>query len=83
MDNSDYNLGFEDGLAVAAAAERAKVVAWLRNEAQTCDCFAYDESECACGAWDSEPGERSYKRANIEDLADKLEALAHHEGDAE
>jgi hypothetical protein len=61
----------------SAEAERAKVVQWLRAEAQLCDCNAYEEGECACGAWDSEPGERSYKRANIEDLADAIEARAH------
>lgn len=53
--------------------ERSKIVAWLRAEAQLCDCFAREEGECACGAWGSEPGERSYKRAYIEDLADAIE----------
>jgi hypothetical protein len=60
-----------------AQREREAVVAWLRAEAQMCDCFAYEQGECACGAWDSEPGERSYKRANIEDLADAIEAGQH------
>ena len=44
------------------ADERAAVVVWLRSEAQLCDCHAREAGECACGAWDSEPGQRSYKR---------------------
>lgn len=63
-----------------AEQERAKVVAWLRSEAKLCDCFAHDPGECACGAWDSELGERSYKRANVEDLADAIERGDHLDG---
>ena len=59
--------------------ERDKIIAWLRAEAQLCDCHAREEGECACGAWDSEPGERSYKTAYIEDLADAIER-GEHEG---
>lgn len=60
-----------------AKAERAAVVAWLRREAQLCDCHAYEEGECACGAWGSEPGERSYKRGYVEDYADAIERGEH------
>jgi hypothetical protein len=62
---------------MTAEQERAAVVAWLRSEAQLCDCYAYEEGECACGAWGTQPGERSYKTASVEDLADAIEAGAH------
>jgi len=32
-------------LGIEAAAK------WAKNDAKTCDCDAYSESECACGAW--------------------------------
>lgn len=64
-----------------AEQERAAIVAWLRADAQLCDCLAREEGECACGAWDSEPGERSYKRAYIEDIADAIERGDHHSGE--
>ena len=57
----------------AAKAEREAIVAWLRAEAQLCDCAALEDSECACGAWGGEVGERTYKRAYIEDIADAIE----------
>jgi hypothetical protein len=60
-------------LEAGGDAERARLVAWLRAEAQLCDCFARSSGECACGAWDAEPGERSYKRVSVEDLADAIE----------
>lgn len=61
----------------ARAEERAAIVAWLRAEAQLCDCHAFNEGECACGAWDSEPGERSYKTGYYEDIADAIENGEH------
>lgn len=57
--------------------EVRKVVEWLREEAQTCDCFARSARECACGAWDTCPGDRSYKTMQVEDLADALERYEH------
>lgn len=48
-------------------------VAMLRALAQTCDCFAREPGECGCGAWDTDPGERSYKRNYVEDMADMIE----------
>jgi hypothetical protein len=65
------------GRTQAAETERAAVVAWLREDAQKCDCAAREESECACGAWGGEVGERTYKRVYIEDIADAIEARAH------
>jgi hypothetical protein len=50
------------------------IVEWLRSEAQLCDCFARSSTECACGAWDNEPAERSYKTAYVEDIADAIAA---------
>lgn len=32
--------------------ERTRTVALLREENGQCDCFAREEGECACGAWD-------------------------------
>ena len=32
-------------LGIEAAAK------WAKDDAKTCDCSAYSESECACGAW--------------------------------
>lgn len=60
-----------------AQQERAKVVAWLRAEAKLCDCFAHEPGECGCGAWDTEPGERSYKTMQVEVLADAIERGDH------
>ncbi len=57
--------------------EREAIVYWLRTEAQLCDCFAREDGECACGAWDTEVGERSYKRVYIEDIADAIEGGEH------
>jgi hypothetical protein len=39
-------------LGTAREEERATVVAWLRSDNSLCDCFAREEGECACGAWD-------------------------------
>ena len=36
-------LGIIEGLEMAAKA--------LQDDAKLCDCSAYEESECACGAW--------------------------------
>jgi len=54
-----------------AADERAKIVAWLKSEAQKCDCFARDEGECACGAWND------YKTVPMERIIDAIEAGEH------
>ena len=62
------------------ADERADVVAEVRSEAQLCDCFAREAGECACGAWDREPGQRTYKRAYIEDIADAIARREHPKG---
>jgi hypothetical protein len=60
-----------------ALAERRAIVEWMRSEAQKCDCFAREDSECACGAWGGEVGERTYKRVYIEDIADAVESEVH------
>jgi len=64
-----------------AEKERAEIVAWLRADARRCDCFAYEEGECGCGAWLAEPDERSFKTAYVEDIADAIERLAHKDAD--
>lgn len=63
-----------------ANLERQAIVAWLRDDAQRCNCFAHNEGECGCGAWLTEPGERSFKTAYVEDMADAIERGAHLEG---
>lgn len=63
--------------AAVEAETIAKVVEWLRREAQLCDCFACDDNECACGARLSEYGERSYKTGYVEDYADAIERGEH------
>ncbi len=47
------------------------IVAWLRDDAAKCDCFAHSEGECACGAWSD------YKRVLETDIADRLECGEH------
>ena len=44
-----------------------EIVAWLRAENGTCDCFARSEGECACGAWDD------YKRVALVEIIDAIE----------
>lgn len=58
----------------SADERQAAIVSALRDDAQRCDCFARSEGECTCGAWDTEPGERSYKRKGVEDIADWIES---------
>ena len=53
---------------------QAAIVKALREDAHRCDCFAYSDDECACGARGSEPGERSFKRKSVEDIADWIES---------
>ena len=59
------------------AARDGEIVAWLRADAQKCDCAAREDSECACGAWGGEVGDRTYKRAYIEDIADAIASGAY------
>jgi hypothetical protein len=47
------------------------IVAWLRDDAAKCDCFAHSEGECACRAWSD------YKRVLETDIADRLECGEH------
>lgn len=53
-------------------SEREQIVAWLREQAQLCDCFAHGPNECACGAWWGD-NERTEKTMQIEDIADAIE----------
>ncbi len=52
----------------AVKAERDRIVAWLRAENGRCDCFAHEESECACGGWND------YKQWPLNHTADLIEA---------
>ena len=53
----------------AARAELvAEIVAWLREEAKLCNCYARSSSECACGAWDD------WKTVALPPLIDEIEA---------
>ena len=40
---SRWQKGFNSGVEEAAKASEA--------DAMKCDCFAFEENECACGAW--------------------------------
>lgn len=60
--------------------EREAIVAWLREAASQCDCFARSAGECACGAWFQEPGERSFKQVYVEDIAEAIERGDHLKG---
>ena len=51
--------------------EREAIIAWLRSENGRCDCFAYDDSECACG------GRDEYKTWPLEQTAERIEAGEH------
>ena len=46
----------------------AEIVAWLREEAKLCNCYARSSSECACGAWDD------WKTVALPPLIDEIEA---------
>lgn len=48
--------------------DRAAIVAWLRSENGRCDCFAYEDNECACG------GRDEYKTWPLEQTAERIEA---------
>ena len=41
---SEWQSGYDAGIEAAAKA--------LEADAKLCDCFAREERECACGAWD-------------------------------
>lgn len=40
---SEWQSAFNAGIEAAAKA--------LEADAKKCDCFAYEENECACGSW--------------------------------
>jgi hypothetical protein len=40
---AEWQSGYEAGIEAAANA--------LEDDAKRCDCFAYEENECACGSW--------------------------------
>lgn len=58
-------------IIAAMPDERALIVAWLREDAKQCDCFAHEEGECTCGAW------WDNKESNVLTLADAIEAGEH------
>lgn len=53
---------------------QAAIVRALRADAHCCDCFAYSDDECACGARGGEPDECSFKQKYVEDIADWIES---------
>lgn len=40
---AEWQSGYDAGIEAAANA--------LEADAKKCDCFAYEENECACGSW--------------------------------
>ena len=61
----------EAAMQDARAEERARIVGWMQADNEKCDCFAYDECECACGGWNS------CKMVSMGTIADRIEALDH------
>ena len=61
----------EAAMQDARVEERGQIVGWMQADNVKCDCFAYDESECACGGWNS------CKMVSMGTIADRIEALAH------
>lgn len=49
-------------------AQREKIIAALRSDGEQCDCFAKEECECACGAWDG------YKTISIDRAIEIVES---------
>ena len=41
---AEWQAGYEAGVEACIKA--------LEADAKLCDCFAFEEDECACGAWD-------------------------------
>jgi hypothetical protein len=42
-----YSAGLAEGVKLGIKA----ATKWAKNDAKLCDCSAYSEGECACGAW--------------------------------
>lgn len=75
--SANFYAWLEPAALSAPEAERAKwdgqVADWLRGEATTCDCFAREPNECACGAWDDA------KRVDPLQLADAIRSGAYRQ----
>lgn len=72
--SGDWRRAMDKAQAAIAAIEAdraelvAEIVAWLREEAKLCNCYARSSSECACGAWDD------WKTVALPPLIDEIEA---------
>jgi len=49
------------------AEAKEQAIAWLKADAERCDCAALEERDCACGAW------AGYKTVAMTDLIDRFE----------
>ena len=70
----DIATAFDCGHKEGVEAERQAVVDWLKAENGLCDCFAREENECICGAWDG------YKTKPRRYIADAIEHGDHRKG---
>jgi len=58
---AEWQSGYKVGIEAAANA--------LEADAKKCDCFAYEENECACGSW------RDYKTITLARAIEIVRAL--------
>lgn len=65
LEKLDERIRKERDEAWRAGARAA--IQWVKDDASRCDCFALDESECACGAW------VDYKKVDCASLIRQLE----------
>lgn len=54
---AEWEAGYKAGVKAAANA--------LKDDAKRCDCFALEENECSCGAWDDYKSITSARAAEI------------------
>ena len=70
---SDHETAVAYRTAIAAARAQGyaeakeQAIAWLKADAERCDCAALEERDCACGAW------AGYKTVAMTDLIDRFE----------
>jgi hypothetical protein len=69
---SRWQKGFNSGVEEAAKA--------LEEDAKQCECFAREESECGCGAWNDY---KTITLARAVEIVRKLKYVPPPEGDGE
>ncbi len=61
---AEWQAGYEAGVEASAKA--------LEDDAKLCDCFAFEEDECGCGAWND------YKDISSARAVEIVRALQEH-----